>query len=294
MDTGHGTHLPPLSMTSFPRVGIIVLNWNGWADTRKCLQSLFRLSGAPPQIYVVDNGSNDDSVRKLREEFGDRFVLIANSRNLLYAGGNNVGMLRALADGCTHILLLNHDTVVDEGLVAALISASAGQPEAILCPKIFYANQPQVLWYAGGKLSLRRARVTHRGIRETDRGQYDRLEETEWATGCALFAPRHVFETVGLLDESFELYSEDLDYCLRAKEAGFRIFYVPAAKVWHKVSSSVGGNLSRRKIVRKWKSLRRLLRKHQPNPFARFLALSDFVFTETFRVAFGFISGRLR
>jgi GT2 family glycosyltransferase len=281
-------------MTSFPLVGIIVLNWNGWADTRECLNSLFRLAGLPPKIYVVDNGSNDDSVRKLREEFRDRIELIANSRNLLYAGGNNVGILRALADGCSHLLLLNNDTVVDGGLIEELMRASDGQPDAVLCPKIYYADQPQVLWYAGGKLSLRRARVAHRGIRETDRGQYDRIQETAWATGCALFAPRHIFEKVGLLDESFELYSEDLDYCLRAKMAGFRILYIPAAKVWHKVSSSIGGNLSQRKIVRKWKSLRRLLRKHLPNPFARFLALSDFVITESFRVFFGLILGRLR
>jgi hypothetical protein len=141
---------------------------------------------------------------------------------------------------------------------------------------------------------LRRARAAHRGIRQKDRGQFERMEETDWATGCALFAPRRIWETVGLLDESFRLYCEDLDYCLRARAAGFRILYVPEAKVWHKVSASIGGNLSREKIVRKWNSLRRLLRKHLPNPFARLLALSDFAITEAFRAVFGLITGRLR
>lgn len=280
-------------MSPQPRVGIIVLNWNGLSDTRECLQSLFRLSGPPPRIYVVDNGSTDGSVARLREEFGDRIVLIANPRNLLFAGGNNVGVLRALSDGCTHLLLLNNDTTVDAVLSDVLSRVSAAHEDAILCPKIYYADRPDMLWYAGGTVSLRRARVAHRGIRQTDRGQFDRLEETGWATGCALFAPRHVFEAVGLLDESFELYSEDLDYCLRARAAGFRILYVPEAKVWHKVSASIGGNLSREKIVRKWNSLRRLLRKHLPNPFARLLALSDFAVTETVRVVFGLITGRL-
>jgi GT2 family glycosyltransferase len=281
-------------MFSEQRVGIFVLNWNGLADTRECLQSLFRLSGVPPRIYVVDNGSTDGSVRRLQEEFADRIMLIANPRNLLYAGGNNVGILRALSDGCTHLLLLNNDTTVDTATLDALMRASGEHEDAILCPKIYYADRPDELWYAGGTLSLRRARVAHRGIRQKDRGQFDRLEETDWATGCALFAPRRVFETVGLLDESFKLYCEDLDYCLRARAAGFRILYVPEAKVWHKVSASLGGNLSRKKIVRKWNSLRRLLRKHLPNPFARLLALSDFAITEAFRVVYGLMTGRLR
>jgi hypothetical protein len=276
------------------RVGVIVLNWNGLSDTRECLQSLFRLSGPPPQIYVVDNGSSDGSVARLREEFADRIVLIANPRNLLYAGGNNVGILRAMSDGCTHLLLLNNDTTVDAALLDVLTQASAEHEDAILCPKIYYADRPDTLWYAGGTLSLRRARVAHRGIRQRDRGQFERLEETDWATGCALFAPRRIYETLGLLDESFRLYCEDLDYCLRARAAGFHILYVPEAKVWHKVSASLGGNLSREKIVRKWNSLRRLLRKHLPSPFARLLALSDFAITEAFRVVFGLITGRLR
>ena len=294
MGNRHGTHVSLLMMETHAHVGIIVLNWNGWEDTRECLDSLFELSGSSPKIYVVDNGSRDDSVRRLREHYGSRIELIANARNLLYAGGNNVGILRALNDGCTHLLLLNNDTIADRGLLESLLIASQELPDAILCPKIYYADESQLLWYAGGTLSLRRARAAHRGIRETDRGQYDRTEETAWATGCALFAPRKIFETVGLFDESFELYSEDLDYSLRAKTAGFRVFYIPSAKVWHKVSASIGGNLSRRKIVRKWKSLRRLLRKHVPNPFSRFFALFDFMLTESVRVFFGVVSGRLR
>ena len=275
------------------RVGIIVLNWNGLEDTRACLQSLLGLNGPHPRIYVVDNGSSDGSADALTREYGERIILIANSQNLLYAGGNNVGMERALKDGCTHVLLLNNDTVVDPAMLGELMKASAEWGDAILCPKIYYARDAERLWYAGGTFTIKRARAAHRGIREVDTGQYDRIEETDWATGCALFAPRRVFETVGLLDESFQLYSEDLDYCLRAKEAGFKVVYVPTAKLWHKVSAAIGGNLSRRKIVRKWNSLRRLLRKHVPDPVARYRALCDFAITETFRVAWAGVRGKL-
>lgn len=274
-------------------VGVIVLNWNGWDDTQACLESLFVLTGVRPRLYVVDNASADGSPEKLAAAYGGRITLIQNRENLLYAGGNNAGLLRALADGCSHLLLLNNDTVVDPQLITELLRAAEREPQAILCPKIYYADRPETLWYAGGRIALRRARISHRGIRELDRGQYDRMEETGWATGCALFGPRAVFETVGLLDESFQLYSEDVDYCLRARRAGFRIVYVPAAKVWHKVSASLGGNLARGKLVRKWNSLRRLLRKHLPNPLLRILALTDFLITEPLRVTWAALRGRL-
>ncbi len=279
---------------STPLVGIIVLNWNGLADTRECLQSLIRLAGPAPRIYVVDNGSTDNSVEILHREFGERIVLIANERNLLYAGGNNVGILRALSDGCSHILLLNNDTVVDEQLLTELLKAAEQHPNAVLCPKIYYADRPNILWYAGGKLNLRRARIAHRGIRELDRGQYERMEETAWATGCALFASGKVFETVGLLDDNFQLYCEDVDFCLRARAAGFQIIYVPQAKLWHKVSAAIGGNLSRPKLTRKWNSLRRLLKKHVRNPLTRRLALTDFAITEPIRVIGAALRGKLR
>jgi GT2 family glycosyltransferase len=236
-----------------PSVGIIVLNWNGLADTRECLKSLFQLTGPTPRIYVVDNGSTDGSVQALRREFGDRIILIANDRNLLYAGGNNVGILRALQDGCSHLLLLNNDTVVDPVMLEELLRVSDKSTNAILCPKILYADRPNVLWYAGGKLNLHRARISHRGIRESDHGQYDQMEETGWATGCALFAPRHVFESVGLLDDNFQLYS-----------------------------------------TRKWRALRLLMKKHVKNPVSRNLALLDFMLTESIRVVFAGLRGKLK
>ena len=250
--------------------------------------------GPEPRIYVVDNGSTDGSVGSLQREYGNRIVLVANGRNLLYAGGNNVGIRRALSDACSHILLLNNDTVVDTAFLSKLLLTTAAHPDAVLCPKIYYADRPSVLWYAGGTLNLRRARIAHRGIREVDRGQYDEDESTAWATGCALFAPREIFEAVGPLDEQFQLYCEDVDFCLRARNAGYRILYVPEAKVWHKVSAAIGGNLSRRKLVRKWTSLRRLLSKHVHNSWVRFWALTDFVITEPIRVIYAGMQGKLR
>jgi GT2 family glycosyltransferase len=276
------------------RVAIIVLTYNGLQDTRECLRSLQNLQDTPPTIYVVDNGSTDGTAEMIAREFQNSVVVIRNEKNLLYAGGNNVGIRRALQDNHEFILLLNNDTTVAPDFLTQLLRANEANPNAILVPKIYYASQPDRLWYAGGIANLARGRFMHRGIRERDMGQYDKLEPTDWATGCALFVPRSIFDKIGLLDENLGLYNEDVDFCLRAKSSNFSICYVPAAKVWHKISAAMGGNLSRAKLVRKWHSLRILLRKHLPEPWARTRALLDFCITEPFRVASLAVRGKLR
>lgn len=276
------------------RVAIIVLTYNGLSDTRECLRSLEKLDGERATVYVVDNGSTDGTADELAREFGNDIVLICNRTNLLYAGGNNVGIRRALEDGHARILLLNNDTTVAPDSLEQLVRASREIPEAILAPKIYYASHPHILWYAGGRANLRRARLAHRGIREKDAGQYDLTEPTDWATGCALFAPRVIFDKIGLLDERMGLYNEDVDFCLRAKESGFAVYYVPSAKVWHKVSAAVGGNFSRTKLVHKWHSLRILLRRHLPTAGARSRALLDFCLTEPARVAAILLKNKLK
>jgi len=261
------------------RLAVIVLNWNGLADTRECLNSLLAAPNRDARIYVVDNASSDGSVEALAREFGAQITLVVNSENLLYAGGNNAGIRRALDDDCSHLLLLNNDTIADARLLDELCVAADRSGDAILCPKIYFADPPDMLWYAGGVLDVSRATFLHRGHGESDHGQFDAEEHTDWATGCALFASRRVFEATGFLDERLGLYNEDVDFCLRAARSGFPIVYVPRGKVWHKVSASVGG-FSLRKLRLKWISLMRLLRLHLPTRSARVRALAQFIVAE--------------
>ncbi|MBK6909851.1 MAG: glycosyltransferase family 2 protein [bacterium] len=255
------------------KLAVLILNWNGLADTRECLLSLLP---APEwaTVYVIDNGSSDDSVRVLSKEFQDRIRLIETGENLLFAGGNNVGIRTALSEGCDAVLLLNNDTQVEPGTLAALADAAERHPATLLCPKILYSASREVLWYAGGIWSG--GRVAHRGIREQDRGQFDREESTAWGTGCALWIPRDVIETIGVLDRDFRLYSEDVEYCLRARKAGVTTVYVPAARVWHKVSAALGGHGTWKKQKRKLASLRLLLRKLDADLPLRLAAYAHF------------------
>jgi GT2 family glycosyltransferase len=249
-------------MTERPTVDIIVLNWNGKRDTLECLASLGAVSYPNVRTIVVDNGSTDDSVAAIRAAYPG-VILVETGQNLLFAGGNNAGLRRSLADGTDVIMLLNNDTTVDPGFVDALVGrlqsdASLGAVGA----KILYHANPSLIWYAGGEISYWSGTMRHRGIRSRDDGTHDTPGPTDYATGCCLCATREAWEKTGLLDESYAMYAEDADWCVRARRAGFGIGYEPAAKVYHKVSVSAGGHTSLFKMRKKFAGNLRFFFRH--------------------------------
>jgi hypothetical protein len=225
-------------------VTAVVLNWNNAPDTIECLESLRAATHPALRVLVVDNGSTDGSELTLRTRFPD-LQFLQTGENLGFAGGNNAGIRRALDEGADLVLLLNNDTTVDPGFVDALVAAARSSPDAgMLCPKILFHDRPDVLWYAGASFHPWLGWGRHRGHGQVDRGQFDRVEETARPTGCALLVTRALCERVGLLREDFFCYAEDLEWGLRARKAGFSILYVPASRVWHKISRATGGERS--------------------------------------------------
>jgi GT2 family glycosyltransferase len=188
----------------------------------------------------------------VREEFPD-VELMALGENRRFAGGNNVGIARALEAGADAVMLLNNDVLADPALLEKLLAALAERPEAgAAAPLIYFSPPTDRIWYAGGRCVPWLAHSSHRGIREPDRGRYRALEETGYLTGCCLLATADAWRKVGLLDERYFIYAEDADWCLRARAAGFRLLFVPTARLWHRVSASSGG------AVNPWKVYQRL------------------------------------
>ena len=245
------------------RLVVIVLNWNGLRDTLAALDSLARCrmpEGWSLGTIVVDNGSSDGSAAALATRTD--VELIALPANLRFAGGNNMGLRRALAAKADAIALLNNDTEADAALFEHLLLAleqDAGAGAA--GPLIYYAPPSSRIWYAGGECEPGLAWARHRGIGGRDQGQYRSVERTGYVTGCCLLAPRAVWERVGLLDEDYYIYAEDSDWCLRARAAGYRLLFVPTARLWHKVSAS-SGNESPWKIYHRVRANLRLCRRH--------------------------------
>lgn len=220
----------------------IILNWNRREDTLECLRSLSVVAYPRFEAVVVDNGSADGSQKMIREEFPN-VTLLETGHNVGFAAGNNLGIQHALKNGAEYIMLLNNDTVVARDCLEKLIEASRSHENySIFGPKILFYDRPELIWSAGSKIDWRRGNCMQIGYGEDDNGQYDTPNEVNAFSGCAIMFRREVAERIGLLDPRFFLYYEETDWCARAKEAGFRMLYVPEAKVYHKVSATMGRN----------------------------------------------------
>ncbi len=227
---------------NFPNVSIIILNWNGKNDTIECLESLKKITYPNYTVIVVDNGSEGDDIDLLRKKFGDYIHVIENDKNYEFAEGNNIGIRYALRKGTSYILLLNNDTVVDPGFLNELIKiAESDKQIGMVGPKIYFYDTPDKIWFTHQTIDLWRCKIQNVGLGESDGGQYNSLQEVDCISGCAMLVKREIIEKVGMLDPGYLSYYEDTDWCIRIKKNGYKMVYVPKARLWHKGSSSTGG-----------------------------------------------------
>jgi len=237
-----------------PLVWIIIVNWNGRDDTLAGLASLRKITYRNYKTILVDNASTDSSVHAIRRDFPE-VEIIANSENRRFAAANNQGIERALAAGAELVLLLNNDTEVAADFLDEMVHAVRSRPEIGMAgPKIFYSHDRQRIWFAGGEINFWKGRTAHRGLRSMDGDEWNVPCETDYITGCALLVTRDCIEKIGVLDESYYIYSEDADWCVCARHEGYKCWFVPSAHVWHKISASSGGGLTSFKAYHKVRS----------------------------------------
>src|SRR3990167_8574816 len=233
------------------KVAIVVLSYNGLENTLECLDSLKRIDkkGFNSEVIVVDNASTDGSTEALSKVKDIR--LIENITNQGFCGGNNIGIKDGLKRGASHVLILNNDVVVKEDFLSKLLKINTD----IVSPKIYFAagfefhkgrykkeDLGKVIWYAGAKIDWQNIIGMHIGVDEVDRGQFKKSRQIDLATGACMLVKREVFEKIGYFDEKYFLYLEDMDFCVRAKKAGFKIIFEPEAIIWHKNAGSSGGS----------------------------------------------------
>ncbi|MFA6896749.1 MAG: glycosyltransferase family 2 protein [Patescibacteria group bacterium] len=220
------------------KVYIIVLNWNGKDDTLDCLQSLRSTNYDNYKVVLVDNGSEDDSVKAVKEKFPEAEV-VETGKNLGFAGGNNVGIEYAIKAGADYVFLINNDTTVHPDYLKELVDVAESDVKiGAVGSKIMYYSEPERIWFVGGKINWLKNKGEHIGLDEIDKGQFDEIREVDYLTGCALLVKREVVEKVGVLEDDYFLYYEDADYSLRIQNAGYKTVYTPKSKIFHKVSRS--------------------------------------------------------
>ena len=246
------------------KIFVVILNFNGKDFTLDCLTSLQYIKkpqGAEISLVVVDNASTDGSVEFLRERYKDLpagkagVKILKNKENFGFAEGNNVGIRYSLENGADFVFILNNDTLADENLIVQLIEIVKKTNAGIVGPKIYFApghefhkarykknERGRVIWYAGGIMDWENILASHRGVDEVDHDQYNRVEETDFISGCAILVRKEVFEKIGFFDPKYFLYWEDNDFCQRARKAGFKLWYAPEAKLWHLNAGATGGS----------------------------------------------------
>ena len=221
---------------------IIIVTYNHADYIADCLRSMTALDPAPGEVVVVDNASRDGTAALIRAEFPD-IRLIEAGANLGFAGGCNLGVRTT---GAAAIVLANPDLVVPPDWLAHLCAPLERWPGlGVVGCKLRYRDG-RTLQHAGGLVRLPLALGHHRGVGEEDRGQYNALEVVEYVTGAALACPRAVWDELGGLDEQFfPAYYEEVDFCTRARQAGYRVIYAPQAVATHIEGTSVGQGSAR-------------------------------------------------
>lgn len=255
----------------------VVLNSNHREDTLQCLTSLSQNTYENHKIILLDNASTDgtiDNVRSLLPEV----LIIELLHNFGYAGNNNVGIQAAMEQGAEWVFVLNEDTILSSDCISQLVSVGESDPTiGIVGPLVYHHNEPGIIQSAGGCMD-KYYRGSHLGQDERDQGQYQLPHSVEWISGCGIMVRRTLIEQVGAFDERFFLYVEEFEWCVRARNAGWQIFNVPQAKLWHKgvqreyqPKPSITYYTTRNRLL--------LLLKHRATPIAWFLAASQLLRT---------------
>jgi GT2 family glycosyltransferase len=252
-------------MEHMDRIAIVIVHYNTDQDTTECLQSLSKVSIGDweQQVYVIDNGSKEPYVLP-EKNIPDNIELLRSESNLGFTGGTNLGIQDALAFfQPDFVLLLNSDTLMEKDFLKKLHKSAIENPSVGLYnPMVYFAKQYEfheksytqaelgkIIWYAGGSIDWTHLAGFHRGVDEIDRGQFlpehSSQQMSDFATGCCVLIRREVIETIGFMDDSYFLYWEDVDYSLRARQAGFTIALEPTSVIYHKNAGSSEGAGSR-------------------------------------------------
>ncbi len=224
-----------------PLVHIVLLNYGGWRDTLECLDSLEGLDYPNYRTVVVDNASPDGSEAELRRARPD-LSMIQSGANLGFAGGNNLGIRHALERGAHYVWLLNNDTVVEAASLTKLVETAEAEPSVgMVGSKLLFYDAPDRLQAAGGgRLLAPLGLTTEFGRDARDDGSWDKPLALDHLSGASMLVRREAIEAVGLMDESYFMYREETDWCLRMRFAGWELRYAWGSRVWHKEGRSAG------------------------------------------------------
>lgn len=219
---------------------MIVLGWNGYDNTQECIESILNQQFVETNIFLVDNGSK-------REPLGNLAILypkinyIYSEENVGFGAGTNLGFRKALTTDCDYFLIINNDVRADSLMLHELLTPFIDREVGLSAPVIYYYDSPDQIWSSGGYINqlLLMPLDSHNRKKAVSSPT-----ERTFLSGCCYMIKRDLLEQVGLFDERFFLYFEDLDFCRRVNKSKWKMMVIPTARLFHKISQSSGGQFS--------------------------------------------------
>jgi GT2 family glycosyltransferase len=221
------------------KIGLVTVTFNSGEVIEAFLESVNKQDYPNFFLYIVDNNSNDETLKKIEEKATPgNTSIIKNNFNNGVAGGNNQGIKKALEDNCDYVILINNDTEFEPRLITKLLEKAKSTGHALVAPRMVYYDEPNILWFAGGFFNKRMGYMGyHVGMNEKDTGQYGDRTITYSPTCCVLI-DKHVFEVVGFMDEKYFVYFDDTDFMFRVmKNSPYKMLYCKDVEFYHKVGS---------------------------------------------------------
>jgi len=246
-----------LDTKKYPKVAIILLNWNGWRDTLECLESLLDISYVNYQIFLVDNHSTDGSVERIKKwcrERGfdldkkssdEKIILIQNDKNYGFSGGNNRGIRFAMGlSYFKYFWLLNNDTVVDENSLTEMVKVAEPRDKAgIIGSKVFdYGDRSHIQTIGENKV------VWPHMKRRKEIPDKETILDVKWVRGASLLIKNELVLEIGLLDEKLFIYFEDKDWCASALKKGWKIYTALNSRIFHKEGASTNTQILHKRL----------------------------------------------
>lgn len=230
-----------------PTIGIVTVLYNSSTVLPEFFETLNQQTFADFKLYVIDNASSDESLKqaqKLAKKVNFPCEIIAESTNWGIAKGNNIGIHKALEEGCQYILLSNNDIVLEPSSISNLWVGLQQSEAAMAVPKIYF-HGTDLIWAAGGKFVYHTGCTWHIGYLQHDNDQYNTKRNISYAPTCFMLIKRQVFQDIGFMDEAYFVYYDDTDFVWRATQKHLqKLVYIPESRIWHKESTSTGGPLS--------------------------------------------------
>lgn len=212
-------------------VSIVITTRNRKELVLKCLESVFKIDYPNFEVILVDNASTDGTQAAVKKVF-PKVKLIQSKKNLGLNGGKNSGQKNAKGN---YVFFLDSDTVVDRKILKEMLKIAQSDLQiGLVCPKMYYQDHKNMIWYAGSYVNLLTSQTKNIGANENDNGQWDQIRETQFAPTAYLVTRKAVNKLKGH-EEAFFMTYGDTDYGFRARKAGFKVMFCSKAKLWHRL-----------------------------------------------------------